>query len=493
MMIGTIVSDHSNNIVRRNEERTVMGLIDYTKEPHSDIAFIDMKSFYASVECVKRGLHPLTTSLCVMSRADNSNGLILASSPTFKAVFGKSNVGRSRDLPFDIETRKFSYEKARMQNTQITKEYVKYIEDWASKTFIVSPHMALYIEENLKIKKVLQNFATDNEIYPYSIDEGFVDLTGSLDYFIKDKSISRSEKLDTICSKIQHEIWKSTGVFSTVGMSNANPLLAKLALDNEAKKTRNMRANWSYQDVESKVWNIPNLTDFWGIGERTARRLQKLCIYSVRSLANSNPDRLQKEFGIIGVQLWFHANGVDESNLSKPYIPQNKGIGNSQILPRNYTNRYEIEIVLREMAEQVAIRLRRIHKKATVVAIHVGFSYEEQKKSISTSMKVNPTHSTEELTNHVLSLFRSKYIGGAVRNIGVRYDKLTDESYAIFTLFDDVQAMERREKLERAVDEIRDRFGYLAIQKGNSLMEGSRVKERSKLIGGHCGGMDGMI
>lgn len=79
-----------------------------------------------------------------------------------------------------------------------------------------------------------------------------------------------------------------------------------------------------------------------------------------------------------------------------------------------------------------------------------------------------------------------------MRNIGVRYDKLTDESYSIFTLFDDVKAIERREKLERAVDEIRDRFGYLSIQKGNSLMEGSRVKERSKLIGGHCGGMDGI-
>ena len=470
-----------------------MGLIDYTKEPHSDIAFIDMTSFSASVECVKRGLHPLTTSLCVMSRSDNSSGLILAASPTFKKVFGKSNVGRSRDLPFDIETGRFSYEKARRQNIPITREYVRYIEDWAAKTFIVPPRMALYIEENLKIQNVLKNFASDKEIYPYSIDEGFVDLTEALDYFIKDNTISRHEKLDTVCSKIQNEIWKTTGVFSTVGMSNANPLLAKLALDNEAKKTKNMRANWSYRDVESKVWNIQNLTDFWGIGERTAKRLRKLYIYSVKDLANSDPDRLKQEFGIIGMQLWFHANGVDESNLSKPYTPESKGIGNSQILPRNYTKQYEIELVLREMAEQVAIRLRRIHKKATVVVIHIGFSYEEDKKSINASMKVDPTQSTDELTEHVLRLFRSKYIGGAVRNIGIRYDKLTDEGYGIFSIFDDVKAIEKRENLDRAIDSIRDRFGYLAVQKANSLMEGSRVKERSKLIGGHCGGMDGII
>ena len=84
-----------------------MTWFDYSLEPKSDIAFIDMKSFYASVECVDRGLHPLKTSLCVMSRADNSAGLILASSPMFKKVFGKSNVGRSYDLPFDVKTRKF--------------------------------------------------------------------------------------------------------------------------------------------------------------------------------------------------------------------------------------------------------------------------------------------------------------------------------------------------------------------------------------------------
>lgn len=92
-----------------------MGIIDYSKEPVSDIAFIDMKSFYSSVECVERGLHPLKTSLCVMSRADNSSGLILASSPIFNKAFGKKNVGRAYDLPFDVKTRKFSYYNAKKQ------------------------------------------------------------------------------------------------------------------------------------------------------------------------------------------------------------------------------------------------------------------------------------------------------------------------------------------------------------------------------------------
>jgi len=101
-------------------------------------------------------------------------------------------------------------------------------------------------------------------------------------------------------------------------------------------------------------------------------------------IQNGYIKRLKREFGIVGVQLWFHANGVDESKVSILYTPQSKGLGNSQILPRNYSNKEEIEIVLREMAEQVATRIRKINRYATVVAIHIGFSSYEGKKSINT-------------------------------------------------------------------------------------------------------------
>ena len=330
-----------------------MGIIDYSKEPVSDIAFIDMKSFYASVECVERGLHPLKTSLCVMSRADNSAGLILASSPMFKKVFGKKNVGRAYDLPFDVKTRKFSYYNAKRQGIEITPEYVQYIEEWAKVTFIVPPRMSLYIEKNLEIQRILQDYGSPEDILPYSIDEDFIDLTGSLNYFVPDQSMSRKEKLDVVSSKIQHDIYRKTGVYSTVGMSNSNPLLAKLALDNEAKKTKTMRANWSYEDVETKVWGIQEMTDFWGIGIRMKKRLNNLGVMSIKELANSNPDVLKAHLGVNGVELFFHANGIDESNVHNPYKTKSNGIGNSQVLPRDYLKQREIEIVLSEMAKQV--------------------------------------------------------------------------------------------------------------------------------------------
>lgn len=470
-----------------------MGLIDYSREPRADIAFIDMKSFYASVECVERGKHPLTTSLCVMSRADNANGLILASSPTFKKVFGKENVGRSYDLPFDIETRKFSYYNAKRQGIEITPQYVRYIEEWAKRTLIVPPRMGLYIEKNMEIQKILEEYATKEEILPYSIDEGFIDLTSSLNYFVHDKTLSRKDKLDLVSSRIQHDVWAKTGIYSTVGMSNSNPLLAKLALDNEAKKTPTMRANWSYEDVETKVWGIAKLTDFWGIGKRTEKRLNKLGIYTVKDLANSNPDLLKKEFGVIGVQHWFHANGVDESNVKEPYRPKSKGLGNSQVLPRDYVVQYEIELVLKEMAEQVAIRLRRARKKTTNVAIFIGHSKSEQKRPINTQMRIEPTQSTKTLSEVVITLFRKKYTGGAVRSIGVRYENFVSEDIVTYSLFDDVEAIEKTEKLERTIDDVRERFGFLAIQKASALAEGSRTIERSKLIGGHsAGGLDGL-
>ncbi|EPT37234.1 Y-family DNA polymerase [Streptococcus agalactiae] len=470
-----------------------MGYFDYSREPQSDIAFIDMKSFYASVECVERGLHPLKTSLCVMSRADNSNGLILASSPMFKRVFGKQNVGRVYDLPFDIHTRKFSYYNAKRQGIEITPEYVRYIEEWAKVTFIVPPRMSLYIEKNIEIQRILQNYGSPEDILPYSIDEGFIDLTGSLNYFIPSKTLSRKEKLDILSSKIQHDIFRRTGVYSTVGMSNSNPLLAKLALDNEAKKTKTMRANWSYEDVETKVWGIKEMTDFWGIGVRMKKRLNDLGIGSIKELANSNPDMLKTHLGINGVDLFFHANGIDESNVHKPYKPKSTGIGNSQVLPRDYIKQREIEIVLSEMAEQVAVRLRKDGKKTTCVSIGVGYSRSENKKSIHAQVKVEPTNQTELLKNHVLALFHKKYSAGAVRNISVYYSQLVDDFFGLISLFDNVEQIEKEERLQSAIDTIRQQFGFTALLKANALTDGSRVIARSQLVGGHsAGGLDGL-
>ena len=276
-------------------------------------------------------------------------------------------------------------------------------------------------------------------------------------------------------------------------MSNANPLLAKLALDNEAKHQKTMRANWSYEDVPNRVWQIKKLTDFWGIGHRTEKRLNKLGIHSIYELAQANPDQLKKEFGVMGVQLWFHAHGIDESNVHRPYRPKSHGLGNSQILPRDYHRQSDIELVFQEMAEQVAIRLRREKKKTQLVSIHASYSKQEQLPSIHCQRKIEPTNSTAQLAKEVIQLFRSHYQGGAIRQIGVFYGKLVEESFQLISLFDDPEQTQREEALQETIDHIRDRFGFASLQKGSALLENSRALARSKLTGGHsAGGLDGL-
>lgn len=475
---------------------------DYSKEQHRAIAFIDIKSFYASVACVERGLNPLTTSLCIMSQADNSAGLILASSPTFKTVFGKANVGRSRDLPFYITTRRFNYQNYYRtaprdwlnRASDPTPAQIAFIESWAKRTLIIPPSMSTYIEKNMTIQHLVQNFAAPDDICWYSIDEGFVDLTSSLNYFYPDQSLTSAQKLDLLSHDIQESIYQTTGLYATVGMSIGNPLLAKLALDNAAKHSRTMRALWTYDNLAETVWQIPKLTDFWGINTRTAKRLEKLEIHSIYDLAHTHPRLLKKEFGLLGVQLFCHANGIDESNVLEKYAPQSKSIGNSQTLPRDYHSQREIELVLSELAEQVAVRLRKAKKQTQLVALYVGYSFNESRRSIHTQVSIEPTNATQKLTQTILSLFREKYEGGAVRRIGISYGQLCADDFALISLFeaDDVWS-QKTDRLQKAIDEIRERYGFLALQKATALANGSRVIARSKLVGGHsAGGLDGL-
>ena len=195
---------------------------DYTKEPSRDILCIDCKSFYASVECVERGLNPLKTKLVVMSYpsddpSQRGSGLILASSPTAKKTYGISNVSRSRDLPFP------------------------YPEDLV----IAPPRMALYMRKNMVINNIYKKYADEQNHSVYSIDESFVDVTDSLKLF-------GAKDAREMARMIQTDVYRQTGIFTTIGIGD-NPLLAKFALDLESKKNSDMKVEWRYEDVQQKL------------------------------------------------------------------------------------------------------------------------------------------------------------------------------------------------------------------------------------------------
>ncbi|EOC6290365.1 Y-family DNA polymerase [Enterococcus faecium] len=440
-------------------------IFDYHKEPSRDILCIDCKSFYASVECVERGLDPLKAKLVVMSypserQKERGSGLILASSPAAKKAYGISNISRARDLPFP----------------------------YPPDLVIAPPRMAYYMQKNMEINNIYRKYADENNHHVYSVDESFIDVTDGLKLF----NVKTAFELAKI---IQTDVYRQTGIYTTVGIGD-NPLLAKLALDNAAKHAPNMKAEWRYENVRETVWKIPNITDFWGIGRRTAKRLQRLGIFSVYDLAHSDYYKLKEDMGILGTQLYAHSWGIDRTFIGQKYKPKSKSIGNSQVLNRDYYKREEIEIVIKEMADQVATRLRRAGAKTSVISLWIGYSLgyidQEGKTSFHQQMKIDPTNNSKEIAEHLLKIFHRKYRNQTVRNIGVNCSKLVYGHFLQLNLFEEPEQQISEAKIDYVVDAIRKKYGFKSIVHAHSLLKGGRAIARSGLVGGHAGGMSGI-
>lgn len=204
------------------------------------------------------------------------------------------------------------------------------------------------------------------DIHVYSIDESMIDMTKSWRLFGKDHYL--------VARKIQKDIKDTLGLYMTCGIGE-NPLLAKLAMDIEAKHNHSLIAQWHYIDVPDKIWTIKNLEDVWGIGKRTANHLHNIGINNMYQLAHTDPRILKRQFGVIGEQLFAMSWGVDRSIIANKYKPKAKSYSNSQVLPRDYYNQKEIEIVIREIGEQVASIIRTHNLKTSKVSLMIGYSY----------------------------------------------------------------------------------------------------------------------
>ncbi|MCO5422294.1 Y-family DNA polymerase [Enterococcus faecalis] len=433
---------------------------DYSKEARRDVLCIDVKSFYASVECVERGLDPLKTMLIVMSGADNAGGLVLAASPMAKKVLGISNVTRKDEVPDHPEL------------------------------LIVPPRMNLYMKRNSEINNLLKRFVADEDHSVFSVDESFIDITASLKYFNCDTAY-RLAKI------IQRVIYNHMGLYVTIGIGD-NPLLAKLALDNEAKNTTGFVAEWRYEDVQEKVWSISPITEFCGIGKRMAARLKMSGIESIYDLAQADPYLLKHRFGVIGLQLFAHSWGIDRSFLGeKSQVAKEKSFGNSQVLPRDYARKDQIELVLKELSDQVATRLRNSNCQTECVSIFVGYS-KGQVDGLGRSgwrkqLKIARSNNTKVLTEHVLKLFRENFIPGIdIRNLGVCFGKLVWDTTLQIDLFTPPEEQIINNQLDFLIDKIRQKFGFKALIHASSLLEGATAVNRSGLVGGHAGGNVGL-
>ncbi|MEG0254619.1 Y-family DNA polymerase [Vagococcus sp.] len=426
---------------------------DYQEEKVDEILCIDMKSFYASVECVERGWDPMATLLVVMSGGDSPGGLALASSPMAKEVLGISNVTRNFEIPYHKDLK------------------------------LVPPRMNLYIKKNMEINNIFKRYVAEEDILIYSIDETFVRVKASCKLF----NMTPYQFAETFKRVIKEE----TKLPCTIGIGD-NMLLSKLALDNGAKHTSNMIATWRYQDVPETVWKIKNMTDFWGINRRTEKRLNNKGIYSIYDLAHYDFFRIKESMGIIGQQLVAHAWGIDRTDISERYQPKSKSIGNNQVLLKDYVNVNETRIVLREMAEQVATRIRKRHLQTGCVHLSIAYSKNDMASGFSRQITVPKTNSSKELAGHCLYLFNKFYTGGAIRHIGINYSKLTPDTSLQLNLFESADDTVNDYCLDETIDQIRSQYGFDAIYHASSKLEGATAINRSHLVGGHAGGMDGL-
>lgn len=425
------------------------------EEPHGVFFLIDNKSFYASCEAVQRGFNPLKVSLVVLSEAENTNGgLILATSPEAKKLFHlKANVSRKRDLPQD------------------------------PRLYVVPPRMNLYIKRNLQINKLFYQFASKDDVWPYSIDESILDMTHSWHLF--------ADSPRKVARLIQKTVKEELGLYTTVGIGD-NPVQAKIALDVYAKHTKDFIGEIHYKTVPNKIWTIPELTDVWGIGKRTAKHLNRLHINNMYELAHTNPYLLKQEMGVIGSQLFATAWGVDRSKLSEKVPVKSASLGNSQVLPHDYKKQSEIEIVIKEIGEQVAARLRHHNKLANCLSLGIGFSYaaaeEDSRGGFHHDVKIEPTNDNRAITKQLLFLFRRYWAGQAVRNVSVYSSRLVTNTGQQLDLFTDTHKQLKKEKLNYVIDKVHQRFGFSKLVYATSLMKGGTAIERSKLVGGHNGG-----
>ena len=451
---------------------------------------IDLKSFYASVECRERALDPLTTKLVVADASRTSKTICLAVTPALKA-YGLS--GRSR--LFEVEA------KAREIKRQTGKE-LEYIT--------AVPRMSLYIKYSAEIYSIYLRYFAPEDIHVYSIDEVFIDATTYLPFY----KLTAHE----LAVKVIHDVLKETGITATAGIAT-NLYLCKIAMDVWAKHSpadsNGVRiAELDEMTYRRELWSHKPITDFWRVGRGTAKRLAKRFIFTMGDIARASLDRpevLYKDFGIDAEILIDHAWGWESVGMKdiKNYRSEAKSLGSGQVLHCAYT--YEkARIVVREMAEALALDLFQKGLLASSLTLHVGYDVEsfeiddfdgEVVTDFYGRAVPKPAHGTTGFAT---------YNGGGETNSGEAiaeatvflFDKIVNHNWLFRRmnitanntipvsacqpgLFDDESDLQKENNLQNARLKIINKFGKNALLKGMDLEEGATTRDRNAQIGGH--------
>lgn len=414
----------------------------YKHLPNRSIICIDMRCFYASCMAMLHNLDPMKEPIAVVGNFEQKGSIVLAASPPMKKRFGIKTGSRLFEIPNHPEIKLFE------------------------------PKMEFFVEMSMAITDLINQFVPKEAIHVYSVDESFVDLTGT-------KKLRGST--EETAKFIQESIYRQFQIPSAVGMG-PNMLMAKLALDLEAKKTN--FAKWTYEDVPKKLWPVAPLSEMWGIGRRTERTLNNMGIFKVGDLAQTDLQLLEKRFGILGNQLYYHAWGIDLSPLGAPLAEGQISFGKGQVLMRDYRNRREVLTVILEMCEDVARRAREAYQVGRTISLGVSYSKDAFGGGFYRSRTIDePTNDTMNIFKVCEALLDEHYAERPVRQLAVSLSKLEPERSMQLSLFDG-QKWKRR-KLGRAMDHLRTKMGPTAVLRASSFTEAGTALERAQLLGGH--------
>ena len=413
---------------------------------------IDLKSFYASVECVERGWDPLTARLVVADPERSEKTICLAVSPALKQM-GVPNRCRVFQIPKEIPYK------------------------------MAPPRMQLYIDYAAEIYGVYLKYIAKEDIQVYSIDEAFLDVTDYLHlYQMTAVELGR---------KIMQDILDTTGIPAACGVGT-NLYLAKVALDILAKHETDRIAYLDEARYREKLWKHKPLIDFWRVGRGTVERLSNMGICTMEEIAHARESLLYKSFGIDAELLIDHAWGREPVTIAdiKAYRPKNTSFSSGQVLPRDYEYEEGV-LVVKEMADLLCLDLVDQGLVTSHISLVIGYSNQKcfEPAKGSTTLR-SATSSNRRLLSYVEQLYRRIVRPGAyIRRITLTYTGVMTEDYQQFDLFSNPEETEKDVKAQRAAISIKQRYGRNAILKGMNLEESATTIERNGQIGGHKSGV----
>lgn len=412
---------------------------------------IDLKSFYASVECVERGLDPFKTNLVVADPTRSQSTICLAITPAMKKL-GVKNRCRIHEIPAGIE----------------------YIT--------AMPRMQLYIDYSARIYSIYLRYISKEDIHVYSIDECFMDVTNYLSLYHMTGKEMAVELMDAVM--------KETGITATAGIGT-NLYLAKVAMDIVAKHVEDHIGILNEISYRQQLWDHRPLSDFWRIGSRTEKKLAGYGIHTMGDIAYTSvtsEEWLYKMFGIDAELLIDHAWGLESCDIHdiKNYHTEEHSLSNGQVLMRNYSFE-EAAVVVREMTDVLVLDL--VSKGLITGSVTLWIAYDhryERPSSHGTVRLTSLTNSSSTIMDEVDKLYQKitdRHTG--IRRIEICANRVMPEGYLQYDLFTDPAAVEKEKNLQQAILDVKKRYGKNAIMRGANLLDCSTYRERNNQIGGH--------